>query len=445
VIAYFDMFSGVAGDMILGGLIDAGLDPAALRVRLRGLPVPPFELEVRRVRRGALAATLAAWRFEVDSGHRRLPEIERVVRGAGFPARVEERCLAVFRRLAEAEGRVHGIPAAEVHFHEVGALDAILDVCGVVSGLDLLGVERVEASPFRTGSGYVEAAHGRLPVPAPAVAFLIEGWRLEPVAVEGELTTPTGAAIVSTLAIPPGGPPLLVVGRVGFGAGSRDPAELPNCLRVILGEDVRARVCLEAPPLGKGMEARVPDEVQAGGEAPIRGEAAAEGEASGAFRTERLALVETDIDDMNPQLYGWLEERLFEAGAREVVLVPVSMKKGRPGTLVRCLAEEGRVDALAEVLFRESTTIGLRSWPVQRRVLPRGAESRPTSLGSVRVKRVRGVDGRDEVRPEYEECRRIAAERKLPLRAVLAQLTQELASPAEGRSASGGGGTNRVV
>ncbi len=389
MIAHFDMFSGVSGDMILGSLLDAGLEREALLESLAGLPIPPFDLRATRVRRGALAATLAEWSFEDGEHHRHLPQIEAILGTAGFPAAVAERSVAVFRRLALAESRVHGIASEEVHFHEVGALDAILDVCGAIAGLHLLGVERVTASPFRTGVGYVETAHGRLPVPAPAVSFLVEGWRLEPLDVSAELTTPTGAAIVTTLAEPPGGPPALLARRTGYGAGSRDRSDPPNCLRMTLGD--------EAPDSG------------------------------GPGRGERLVLLETHLDDMNPQLYGWLEERLFEAGARDVFFTSVIMKKGRPGTLVTCLAEEDRAGTLTAVFFRETTTLGVRSWPAERRILDRTADTVATSLGAVRVKRVRTADGREEVRPEYEDCRRLASEHGLALREVLARVTAEVA------------------
>lgn len=397
MIAYFDMFSGVAGDMILGSLLDAGLERAVLRESLAGLPIPPFELEVSRVRRGALTATLAAWSFTDSATHRSLPEIERIIRGAALPSHVEEKSLAIFRRLAAAEGAVHGVPADEVHFHEAGALDAILDVCGAVSALNLLGVDRVEASAFRTGGGYVQTDHGRLPVPAPAVSALIEGWRIEPLESPAELTTPTGAAIVTTLAKPPGGAPGLVARRTGYGAGSRDTGDPPNCLRVMLGD-------------------------------PLTTDSTSRG-----FGQEELVMLETNIDDMNPQLYGWLEERLFDAGAREVFFTAVGMKKGRPGTLVSCLAQERAVEELTEILFRETTTLGVRAWPVRRRFLPRRETYAVTSLGRVRVKRVRGTGGHEETRPEYDECRRLAAELGLPLREVLERLTRELA---DGDSAS---------
>jgi hypothetical protein len=376
--------------MLVGSLLDAGLERETLLEALRGLPLPAFDLFARRVRRGSLSATLAEWTFEDPTEQRHLPEIERLVTGGDLPDPVTRTSLAIFRRLAEAEARVHGIAPEEVHFHEVGAVDAILDVCGAAVGLHLLGVERVEASPFRTGGGYVAAAHGRLPVPAPAVAYLLEGWRIEPLDVRAELTTPTGAAIVTTLASPPGAGPDLVLTRTGYGAGSRDHADPPNCLRVMLGRQA---------PSGSG-----PGTAESG-----------------------ILVVETQIDDMNPQLYGWLEERLFAAGARDVSFGAVTMKKGRPGTLVSCLAEERDADGLAEVLFRETTTIGVRSWPVRRRVLERSEERRETSLGMVRVKRVHGPQGKDELRPEYEDCRRLAEELGRPLRDVLARVAAELA------------------
>ncbi|MFN2433204.1 MAG: nickel pincer cofactor biosynthesis protein LarC [Gemmatimonadota bacterium] len=411
MIAYFDMFSGVSGDMILGALIDAGLDPRMLRESLRELPLPPFELEVSRVRRGTLAATLAAWRFQESRAHRHLSEIERILREASLPPPVEELSIAVFRRLAEAEARVHGVSASEVHFHEVGAVDAILDVCGAASALHLLGIQSVRVSAFRTGSGYVDTAHGRLPVPAPAVAFLLEGWRVEPGEARAELTTPTGAAILTALADPAVDEPELRVRKVGYGAGSREGGDPPNCLRVILGDATGSAAS---------------------------GPAAADG--TPAWSARRLTVLETTIDDMNPQLYGWIEERLAAEGALEVALVPASLKRGRPGTLVRCLCEEEAVQRLAGVLFRETTTIGVRTWPVRRLALPRREETLATSFGPVRVKRVRSPGGGEDVRPEYEECRRLAQEHGLPLRVVQARLRAELGPRGEGDGIPAGGG-----
>jgi uncharacterized protein (TIGR00299 family) protein len=405
-LAYVDMFSGVAGDMLLAALVDAGLEPDHLRAGLTGLRIPPFELEVREVTRGSLAATHVTWRVEESDGHRRLPDIEAIVREGALPPPVTERAVAVFRRLAEAEARVHGIPPSDVHFHEVGALDAILDVCGVLLGLHLLGVSRLEASPFRLGTGYVRTAHGRLPVPAPAVPFLIEGWRTEPLDVAAELTTPTGAAIVTTLARPPGGGARMRVARVGHGAGSRDAADPPNAVRVLLGEPGAAAV-------------------------PAGPRTSVEAAAAGAVVEERLSLLETTIDDLNPQLYVPLEERLRRAGALEVHLVSASLK-GRPGTLVRCLARPDDVDALERLLFGETTTLGVRAWDVRRRALPRSEETVTTSFGPVRAKRVLGPDGREELRAEFAECRRIAEEIGVPVREAARRLADELGAPPRG-------------
>jgi uncharacterized protein (TIGR00299 family) protein len=434
-LAYLDMFSGVAGDMLVAALVDAGLDADRLRSGLAGLDLPPFELEVREVARGTLAATHVGWRVPEFTDGRRLPEIERIVRGGGLPPAVTERAVAVFRRLAGAEARVHGVAPSDVHFHEVGALDAILDVCGALLGFHLLGVSRVDASPFRLGTGYVRAAHGRLPVPAPAVPFLLEGWRTEPLDVAGELTTPTGAAIVTTLAHPPGGGPRMRVARVGHGAGTRDAADPPNVLRVLLGEP--AGRAAGTGPAGGGPNA------DAGAAAPADGGA-------GALRSaalepgvveEDLRLLETTIDDLNPQLYVPLEERLRRAGALEVHLV-AAWVKGRPGTLVRCLARRGEADALERVLFAETTTLGVRAWDVRRRALPRREETVETSFGPVRAKRVLGADGAEELRPEFAECRRLADAAGLPVREVARRLAGELAGRADGpaRAAAGRAG-----
>lgn len=387
-VGYLDMFSGVSGDMLLGACLDAGVALEELRAGLAPLGLEGVRLDAEPVERHGIAATRCLVEVPDSTRARRLPEIVDRIEGAGLAGRVASRAVAVFRRLAAAEAAVHGIEPEEVHFHEVGALDAIVDVVGGVWCLDRLGViERLHASTFTLGRGWVDAAHGRLPVPPPAVLELVRGWE----AVEGddgfELTTPTGAALVTTLATDRGMPPSWIPETIGYGAGTRELASRPNLLRLVLGEI---------------------------------DEGAAEG----------LAVVETDLDDLSPQLFEPLAEGLYAAGAREVHWSAVQMKKGRPGTTVRVLAPVERVPEVGRVLFRETSTLGYRWWPVQREVLARESGTARTRWGDVEVKRIRRPDGTVEVRPEYEACRRIASETGLPVRDVMAAIAADLAAPA---------------
>src|SRR5215470_5939637 len=330
-VAYFDCPSGASGDMILGALVDAGVSVEALRAELAKLGVVGWRLAAREVRRGAFRATKVD--VELDAGvrqeHRHLGDIVRILQGSGLPAAVVDGALRVFQRLAEAEARVHGTSVDEVHFHEVGAVDAIVDVTGAIVALRLLGVDAIHVSALPIGGGFVESAHGRMPIPGPGTAELLRNFPVVDTGVQAELVTPTGAAILTTLAAGAGRMPAMTVERVGYGAGTRDFPDRPNVLRVFVGE--------------------------------IAGDAA----------TETVAQVETTIDDMSPQLYEPLMDRLFEAGALDVFLTPVIMKRSRPGTVLTALCPPDRVAALSRVLFEESSTIGVRWTEMSRARLER--------------------------------------------------------------------------
>jgi uncharacterized protein (TIGR00299 family) protein len=389
VVGYLDMFSGVSGDMLLGASLDAGVSLDELREALAPLQLDGVRLDAERIERNGIAATRCIVEVPDSEEQRRLPDILDRIATAGLPDRVAERAARVFRRLAEAESAVHDIPAEDVHFHEVGALDAIVDVVGGTWCLERLGIERLHASRFALGRGWVQAAHGELPVPPPAVLELVRGWPVGDGEVEAELTTPTGAALVTTLADGRGLPADFVPETIGYGAGTRDLADRPNLLRLVVGTL---------------------------------------GDAHGG----PLAIVETDLDDLSPQLFEPLAEGLYAAGAREVHWVPVQMKKQRPGTTVRVVVPLDRIAAMGRVLFRETTTLGFRWWPVSRETLARETAEVETSWGRVAVKRVRRQDGHWEVRPEYEACREIARRRDLPVREVVAALTAELNPPSDG-------------
>ena len=386
-LAYFDCPSGAAGDMILGACVDAGAPFEALRAELRKLALPGWDLRLTEVRRGAFRA--AKVDVDIDGGrhhhHRNLGDIVAILRGSTLAPVLVERAERIFTRLADAEAKVHGTTREAVRFHDVGAVDAIVDITGSVVAFDLLGVEAVAVSPLPVGGGAVEGAHGRMPLPAPGTAELLRGFPVFDSGVRREILTPTGAAILTTLGRAAERMPAMTIGAVGYGAGTWDPPDTANVLRVFVGE------------------------------------AAAEEAA------ETIAQVETTIDDMSPQLYEPLLDRLLEAGAVDVFLTPVVMKRSRPGTVLTALCPPARLDAVRRVLFEESTTIGVR-WSERRRtVLPRETVSLVTPDGPLRVKVSRLGDRVVTVTPEFADVVRIARDKGLPVREVLERARTEAA------------------
>ena len=379
-VVYFDCPSGASGDMILGALVDVGVSLEALQAELAKLGLAGWRLSAREVRRGAFRATKVDVHLEgAQHEHRHLNDIVRILEASGLAPAVVSEAVRVFRRLAEAEARVHGTSVDEVHFHEVGAVDAIVDVTGAVAALRLLGAEAVHVSALPIGGGFVETAHGRMPIPGPGTAELLRNFPVVDTGVQTELVTPTGAAILTTLATAAGRMPAMTVERVGYGAGSRDLPGAPNVLRVFVGQTA--------------------------------GDAA----------TETVAQVETTIDDMSPQLYEPLMERLFEAGALDVFLTPVVMKRSRPGTVLTALCPRERVGDLSRVLFEESTTLGVRWTEVARARLEREMVTIPTAYGTLPFK-VSRLGGRVvTVTPEFAEVVHLAREKSLPVREVLDQ------------------------
>ena len=367
--------------MILGALVDVGVSLDALRAELAKLGLPGWKLAAQEVRRGAFRATKVD--VEVDGGahreHRHLGDIVRILEASGLARPVVDGALRIFRRLAEAEARVHGSSVDEVHFHEVGAVDAIVDVTGAVVALGLLGAETIHVSALPIGGGFVESAHGRMPIPGPGTAELLRNFPVVDTGVQMELVTPTGAAILTTLAAGAGRMPAMTVERVGYGAGSRDLPGTPNVLRVFVGE------------------------------------------IAGSPATETVAQVETTIDDMSPQLYEPLMERLFEAGALDVFLTPVIMKRSRPGTVLTALCPRERVGDLSRVLFEESSTIGLRWTEVSRARLEREMVTIQTAYGALPFKVSRLAGRVVTVTPEFADVVRLAREKSLAVREVLEQ------------------------
>ncbi|HWR73113.1 MAG TPA: nickel pincer cofactor biosynthesis protein LarC [Nitrospirota bacterium] len=377
-LVYFDCFSGISGDMTLGALVDAGAGIDALREELAKLGLPGYELKSEKVTRSGIAATKVTVAIErKDQPSRHLADILKIIDRSSLSASIKEKSGLIFRRMAEAEARVHATSPDKVHFHEVGAIDAVVDIVGSVIGLELLGITSVIASPVNTGSGTVRTSHGTFPVPAPATADLLKGMPMYQSSTHFELATPTGAAIVSTLASSFGPLPLMKVDRIAHGAGDKDFPDHPNILRLMIGEPVST------------------------------------------YEEDTSLLIETNIDDMNPQIYDHLIDRLLHAGAHDAYLTPVIMKKGRPAILVSVLTDRTGQDAVLEVLFRETTSIGVRIGEVGRKKLSREIREVKTSYGTVRVKISKRGDEVLTATPEYDDCRKIAEEKHVPLKQVI--------------------------
>ncbi len=412
-IAYLDCPSGVSGDMLLGAVLDAGVALEELRALLQGLPLEGYTLEAAPVVRGALGAMrvrVAPTREE--QAHRHLADVLDIIERGELPERVKRDACAVFRRLAAAEARVHRVGLEEVHFHEVGAVDAIVDVVGVCAALNLLGVEELYCSPLPLGRGQATMAHGTLPLPAPAVLELLalSGAPTVPHAATTELVTPTGAALVATLAT--FAQPPMRLARVGYGAGARsEPA--PNLLRLWLGErhDVRLSTRSAGVPAGSPPALLVGTEDQ---QAP----ALSGGRSIADLEVEQLVVLEANIDDMPAEHFGYAMERLMAAGALDAWCAPLTMKKSRPGTLLGALCRLPERAALLRVFLRETSTFGVRERAVTRHAAAREARVVETPYGPVRVK-LKLLDGMVAgTAPEYEDCRRLATEHDVPLTRV---------------------------
>jgi pyridinium-3,5-bisthiocarboxylic acid mononucleotide nickel chelatase len=383
-ILYLDCQAGISGDMTVGALLDLGVPLEYLCMELAKLELPPvsYELSTSRTERQHMAALKFDVAVHDHHTHRHYSGIDALIAGSGLTDRVKERSRLIFRRLAEAEARVHGVDIEQVHFHEVGAIDSIVDIVGAVICLEYLQVEQIYASALPLGSGFVETAHGRLPVPAPATADLLRGAPLHGDCGPGERVTPTGAAILVALVSGFGHQPAMVLEQVGNGAGCRDFPDCPNILRAFLGHS-----------------------------------------GTDGMQNDDVIVAEANIDDSTPEVLGYAMERLFEGGALDVFFTSIQMKKGRPGVKVSFLCRPGQLDPLSQLLLAETTAIGLRYYRADRIVLQRRIVEHQTEFGPVRFKEV--VDSSGIVLralPEYEDCRRIARENDIPCRDVMERL-----------------------
>jgi uncharacterized protein (TIGR00299 family) protein len=382
--AYLDGSSGISGDMLLAALLDTGLDARRLLAELKKMRIGFYEFKLTRAVRGNLVGARVDIRIPGQQPARKLADIEELIGKAELTETVKEKALKIFRRLAEVEGKLHNQPPGEIHFHEVGAVDAIIDIVGACVGLELLEVTELVCSPLNVGGGRVEAEHGSLPVPAPAAAELLKDIPIYSSGVEGELVTPTGAAIVSTLASGFGPMPAMKVERIGYGAGEQDFPTHANVARLFVGESVE--VVMARP---------------------------------GVAGDELVSVIEANLDDMSPQLYGYFVEQALAAGALDVTCSALQMKKNRPGVLVTILCPPEASDALAQLLFEQTTTIGLRIHEARRKVLERELVEVETGFGTVRVKVAKREGKVLNVAPEYEDCQRLARERSIPLKEVM--------------------------
>jgi len=376
-IAYFDCFSGVSGDMILGALIDAGADLNKLESELSKLKISGFTLKAEKTNRKGISGT----RFFVDADHshaeRHLTDIERIMDNSGLADDIKAKAKAIFRDLAEVEAKIHNTNPGDVHFHEIGGLDSIVDVVGSLIVMKMLGIETMYASRIPVGTGFVECDHGVLPLPAPATLELLKGIPVYASSIDKELVTPTGIAILKHVVQSFGTIPEMKIERIGYGAGSRD-LKIPNLLRVWIGET----------------------------------------EVKQEYEQDEVILIETNIDNMNPEILGYALERLLERGALDVFMTPIFMKKNRPGTLLSILITPDKLDETISIIFAETHSLGIRFQRLERRKLPRELITVETSFGPVRVK-VGHIDTEKRIiSPEYEDCREIAARLGIPLRKV---------------------------
>ncbi|MEW6674678.1 MAG: nickel pincer cofactor biosynthesis protein LarC [Nitrospirota bacterium] len=394
-IAYFDCFSGISGDMCLGALVDAGVSIKKLENELRKIPIKGYKLRTKKVKRAGFRATKADVIQRAKSKEQRAKrwkDVEKIIRTSLLSNDIKQKGLKIFRRLFEAEAKVHNETFNNVHLHELGGVDCIVDIFGTIIGLGILGVEKVYSSPINIGSGSVEAEHGVLPVPASATAEILKGvpvYSTDPEFNSGlfELTTPTGAAILKELSSGFGDIPFMNIEKIGIGAGSRDFKKRPNVLRLFIG----------------GQWPATTDQ-----------------------KDEKVIVIETNIDDMNPQIYEYVMEKLFKAGVLDIYLTQVITKKGRPGIKLTVLCNEAKSEELIRIILEETTTIGVRFYEVKRRILQREIKTIDTEFGKVKVKFSRLGDKILKMTPEYEDCKKIAKRLNMPLLEVMEKIKKDL-------------------
>lgn len=386
MLAYFDCFCGISGDMTLGAFIDIGVPLNWLKDSLIKLPLKGFDLSVESISRSGIKAQSVHVISKDNIKSRHYSEIKALVQNSPLSQNVREKSLEIFERLAIAESEIHGQPKEKVHFHELGGIDAIVDIVGTALCLEYMGIEKIVSSRIPLGNGFVSCQHGTLPVPAPATLSILKGIPVYGTEIPHELVTPTGAAIIASIADSFEEIPDIIVEKTGYGAGKRDLKTIPNLLRIIIGTK----------------ETLTSD-----------------------FQKDRVSVVETCIDDMNPEFFGFLMDRLFEEGAIDVYLIPVYMKKNRPGTMIQVLCMENRKKSIINRILSETTSLGVRYYDVQRFKLARENITIKTSYGDVQIKRIKAPNGSVRLVPEYEVCKKIAIEKGIPLKIVYDTISKE--------------------
>ncbi len=385
MIAYFDCFSGISGDMMLGALIDAGVPLEKLKDKLYCLPVKGYKLRINKVKRAGFKATKTDVVLQ-SKGKRQKAEvkkwrdIEQVIKRSTLSQNIKEKGRKIFKRLFEAEAKIHGSRYDRIHLHELGAIDCIVDIFGTLIGIEVLGIDTVYSSALNIGGGTIKTEHGLLPVPAPAAVELLKGKPVYASNIPFELTTPTGAVLISSLAKGFGPLPNMYISKIGIGAGSKDFKEQPNILRMFIGQDAK--------------------------------------ESKGGVNN-MISIIETNIDDMNPQVYEYVMDKLFKTGALDVFLTQVVMKKGRPGIKLTVLCSEDKRGKLIDIILKETTSIGLRFYKAERKILQREIKSVKTKFGNVRVKTSQLDKAIRKISPEYEDCKKIAKKFNIPLFEVM--------------------------
>ncbi len=374
---YIDLIAGASGDMFLGALIDAGVPADALADQLAGLHLDEFELQTKKVTKNGFQATKVDVLVGKQPSERHLPEILDIINQSSLPASIQKRARAIFQQIGEVEAGIHNKKLDEIHLHELGGTDTIVDVTGTLLALDMLEVARIHASPIPVGRGFINGAHGQIPLPAPATIRLLQGLPIRGLDIQAELVTPTGASLIANLVDEFSPPPKMILEKVAYGAGTRD-LPIPNLLRILIG------TTSDSPDVDY----------------------------------HRLTTLESNLDDQNPEVYSYLMDQLFQAGALDVCLIPIQMKKNRPGTQIQVLADPSRIEILKNILYDETTTLGIREWQVDRYALPRKNLTVSTSYGEVKVKVAFTPSGKSKISPEYEDCRKLAEENNIPLREI---------------------------
>ncbi|NNK85712.1 MAG: nickel pincer cofactor biosynthesis protein LarC [Desulfobacterales bacterium] len=383
MLAYFDCFSGISGDMTLGALLDLGIPVEWLQEKLKKIPLKAFDLKVEQVLKNGLTAQNVFVNVKDDGKSRNYEEIRLLIQASPLSDSVKIKSLEIFSRIASAEAKIHQCPVDKVHFHEVGGVDAIVDIVGTALCLEYLGIKKIIASTIPLGRGFVSCSHGTLPIPAPATIEILKDVPVYGTQIENELVTPTGAAIIASVAESFEPIPQMTIEKIGYGAGKSSIESRPNLLRIITGTALVSRI-----------------------------------ENHTEYEKDNIVVVETCIDDMNPEIFGFLMDRLFEDGALDVFWIPVFMKKNRPGTMVQVMCTDEKKDRVINRILSETTSLGIRYYGVQRRCLQRQQIKIKTKYGKLDVKQVKDIDGSIRLIPEYEVCRKIAIEKNIPIKKV---------------------------